>query len=435
MSPPHRRPAPAAGAAGAPSPPRAPLPAAVAVALCLGGLGLFVAVVVARGGPSVDDAYGVTRPAAAIAAGDLGAAARASILPQPDGYALLTSPLVAGLRPLVGTPTWCDAGVPAATRLLLPWCRPGALAGHRWYRSQALLGVLAWLVLAGGALRLVRVAGGGGAGEVVVVVVLGAMPGATDGIVETFHPQDIVAVGACCLALAEALRRRFVLCGALFGLAFLCKQFALLPMVAALAAAPHWRARRRLALPALAVVAGGVVPFLAVDPHGTWSTLSAVDAGAAVHLTTGTVVGQTPLSASAKLLLARDGPVVLALGMAGWAWRRRGASLLAPVPLLGLATACLAARLVFEVAFASYYLLEVSTLLVLLDLAAHRLPWRSLGWIVLTGVLVESNGGLPTTAADAVWAFLAALAALAVGMRAVAGPAPVPVPARADRVP
>ena len=40
---------------------------------------------------------------------------------------------------------------------------------------------------------------------------------------------------------------------------------------------------------------------------------------------TGTVVGMTNLSETTKLVIARDGPVVLALAMALWAWwRRRG---------------------------------------------------------------------------------------------------------------
>jgi len=399
------------------------------VALCLAGLGVFVLVVAGRGGPSVADAYGVTRPTTAIADGDLHAAARASTLPQPDGYALLASPWVAGLASWVGTGEWCDAGVAPVTRLLLPWCHPDEVASHRWYRSQALLGVLAWLVLAFGALRLLRVAGGGGIGEVVLVPVLAVMPGATDGIVETFHPQDVVCVGLCCAALAEALRSRWAASGLLLGTAFLCKQFAVLALVAVVAAAPSWKCRGRVVVPTLAVAAAGIVPFAIVAPHATWSALSAVQAGGAVKLTTGTFVGQAPVAESTKLLLARDGPIVAALAMAVWVRRRAGPGALDPVALLGLATACLAARLVFEVAFASYYLLAVSALLVLLDLSLRRVPWRSLGWIALTGILVESNGGLPTTLGDAVWAFLAALAALVIGLHAAVARPPGTAPA------
>jgi hypothetical protein len=389
------------------------------VGACLVGLVLFLVIVAVRGGPSVDDAYGVTKPTTAIADGDLRAAARDSVLPQPPGYALLASPLVVALRPVVGSATWCDAGVAPVTRLVLPQCHPGQLSSHRWYRSQALLGVLAWLVLAIGAVRLVRAAGAGGLAELLLLAVLAAMPAASDGIVQTFHPQDLVSVGLCCAGLAEALRRRWVATGVLFGTAFLCKQFALLPLIAVLVAAPRWGPRFRVVGPAVAVVGLGILPFAAVDLSGTWNTLAAVNAGGAVKVTTGTVVGMTGLSESTKLLIARDGPVLLALAMALWARWRAGAQLLSPVALIGLAAACLAGRLVAEVWFASYYLLAVSATLVALDLAARRVPLWSFTWIALTGVLVEQSGGIPTTPLAAALAFVASLAAVALGLRAV----------------
>ena len=126
--------------------------------------------------------------------------------------------------------------------------------------------------------------------------------------------------------LAEALRRRWVATGVLFGIAFLCKQFALLPLVAVLVAVPGG-ARGRVVLPACAGGGVRVLPFAVVDPSGTWSTLSAVNAGGVVKVTTGTVLGLTNLTESTKLVIARDGPVVLALAMALWARRRAGPAL------------------------------------------------------------------------------------------------------------
>jgi uncharacterized membrane protein len=389
------------------------------VALCVVGLAVFVTIVVVRGGPSVDDALGVTRPATAIADGDLGAAAHDSYLPQPAGYALVSSPLVLLFRPVVGSPTWCDAQVGPVTRVFLKQCDPSELATHHWYRSQALIGVLAWLALAVGALRLLRATDAGGPAEILLVLVLAAVPAANDAVVETFHPQDIVCVGLACAGLAEVLRRRWAIAGALFGAAFLCKQFALLPLIAVVVAAPDMRTRGRVVLSAAAVVAVGVAPFALVDPGGTWNTLSAVNPGGVVKLTTGTVVGMSGFSESAKLHIARDGPVVLAVLLSLWARRRAGDRLLTPVALLGLTTACLAGRLVAEVWFASYYLLAVSATLVLLDLAARRIPFWSFVWIACTGVLVEQAGGIPTTSLGAALAFVAALAAVAIGLRAV----------------
>ncbi len=395
------------------------------VVVYLAALGAFVGIVTIRGGASVGDALGVTKPATALADGDLHAAARDSVLPQPPGYALLTSPLVLAFRPLIGSPTWCDARVAPVTRFFLPWCAPTQLATHRWYRSQAVLGFLAWVVLALGCIRLLRVAGGGGGvAEVVLVIALAAIPAASDGIVETFHPQDLVCVGLSSAAVAEALRRRWIATGVLFGIAFLCKQFALLPLVAVLVAVPGWRARVRVAIPVLVAVGAGIIPFAAVDPSGTWNTLSAVQSGGVVKLSTGTVLGMTNLPESTKLVIARDGPVVLALVMSLWARRRVGDHLLSPIPLIGLTTACLAGRLVTEVWFASYYLLAVSAGLLVLDLARRRLPVASFLWIAVTGVLVEQNGGLPTTSWAAYLAFGASVAAVIIGLRSVPVVAP-----------
>jgi hypothetical protein len=127
----------------------------------------------------------------------------------------------------------------------------------------------------------------------------------------------------------------------------------------------------------------------------------------------------TGLSETTKLVIARDGPVVLALVMALWARWRAGGRLLSPVALIGLATACLAGRLVAEVWFASYYLLAVSVGLLVLDLVARRLPVWSFLWIALTGVLVEQAGGLPTTPLAAFLALGAALSAVVIALRAV----------------
>ena len=218
------------------------IPTVALVVVYLAALGVFVGIVGLRGGPSVGDAYGVTKPATALANGDLGAAAHDAVLPQPPGYALLTSPFVLALRPLIGSPTWCDAQVPAVTRVFSPWCAPAQLATHRWYRSQAVLGLVAWLVLVVGSVGLLRAAGaGGGLAEALLVMLLAAIPAASDAVVETFHPQDLVCVGLGAAAIAQALRRRWVATGVLFGVAFLCKQFALLPLVAVVVAVPGWR--------------------------------------------------------------------------------------------------------------------------------------------------------------------------------------------------
>jgi hypothetical protein len=143
-------------------------------------------------------------------------------------------------------------------------------------------------------------------------------------------------------------------------------------------------------------------------------------------VTSGTVLGLTTLSESTKLLIARDGPVLLALAMALWARRRAGPDLLSAAALIGLATACLAARLVAELWFSGYYLLAVSAGLLLLDMAVKRPPVLSFVWIAATGALVEQAGGIPTTVPAAVVAFVASIGAVVIGLRAI--PARLPAP-------
>jgi hypothetical protein len=401
------------------------VPAGVLVVVYLVGLAGFVGAVVARGGPSIGDAYGVTKPAAALAHGDLHAAAHLSVLPQPPGYVELSAPFVAAFGPLVGKQVWCDGRIPVLVTKLFGLCTADQLPSHRWYESQALLSVLAWMVLVLGVVWLLRAAGGGrSVAEVVLVLAMAGAPAAQDAVVETYHPQDLVCVGLSAAALACAVRRRWLTTGVLFGVAFLCKQFALLPLIAALAAAPSWPARRRVAAAVVCVVGAGLAPFFAVDPSGTWSTLSAVNTGGAVKVTTGTVLGLTGLSEQTKLVIARDGPVILAVVMALWARRRVGDGLLAPVPLVGLATACLAGRLVAEVWFSSYYLLAVSAGLIVIDLVERRPPLVSVVWIAGTAILVERAGGVPDTPLGAGIAFAAAWAAVAAGLHAVWRAAP-----------
>jgi len=149
-----------------------PVPAAVAWAARAAGLVLFFVVVAMRGGPlsAQNDALAVTLPTTAVSHGQWRLAEQKTVVPDPPGYPLLAAPLVVVFRPLVGSPTWCSSQpVPAVLqhgaqasfyRSLLHLCS-SQLPGSRralppWYRSQGVLGVLAWLVLLAGVQLLLR---------------------------------------------------------------------------------------------------------------------------------------------------------------------------------------------------------------------------------------------------------------------------------------
>ena len=360
----------------------------------------FVIIMIVRGGPNPaeTDAHAVTLPTTAISHGDLGAAQRQTLVPNPPGYPIVTAPLVVAFRPWIGAPRWCDSkaippillgpGAHFFLSVLDPCNAPrSAHLAHLppWYRSQAILVILGWLVLLTGGVALLRATGGGRTvGEGLYVVALVALPATTDTVAQSFHPQDLMCMGFACGGIAQLLRRRWLAAGTLLGVAFLCKQFALLPLLAALAAAPGWRARARVGMPFVGVVTAGILPFFLADGVDTVHALSGVYVAGVGIIKTPTMLGLMPVLEQTKLEMARDLPILMAVGLVLWAWWRARDRLLAPVPLLGLTLACLAVRLVFEVSILNYYFLAVGVLLLSLDFARKTPPWRSIGWIVAT---------------------------------------------------
>jgi len=378
-----------------------PLPTPWLVAVYAGACAIFVTIVFLRGGPNPaeTDAHAVTLPTTAISQGDFRGAERDTLVPNPPGYPLLMAPLVIALRPWIGSPRWCDdKPIPellqktanAYFRSILGPCTAKHGADHGrpypiWYRSQALLAILGWVVLAVGVGMFLRVTGSGrGLTQAAVVVGLAVLPTASDAIAQTFHPQDLMSVGLSCAALSQALRRRWVSVGVLFAVAFLCKQFAILPLVAVLAASPSWRDRARTLVPFAAVIASGVVPFYVVAPVDTVRAMTAVYVAGVNVVKSSTLVGLLNIGEKLKLEIARDAPILAAAVLALWARRRSGGHLLAPGPLVGLSVACLATRLVFEVSILNYYYLAVGVTLLVLDFTAKRLPFQSVLWIVAT---------------------------------------------------
>jgi hypothetical protein len=396
----------------------------------------FAGILFVRGGPNPaeTDAHAVTYPTTAIAHGDLRLAARETYVPNPPGYPLLMAPLVAVFGHWIGSPRWCDdKAVPALLlgpadsyyRSILGPCRrtlsaPDVPVRPIWYRSQAALVVVAWIVLMAGALMLVRAAGaGGGVGELVLVAALLALPATTDAVAQSFHPQDLMSVGFSCAAVAQALRRRWLAVGLLFGAAFLCKQFALLAALGVLAAAPGRRERARIVLPALGLVAAGVLPFYVADRVATVHALTGVYVSGVGVVKTPTVIGLLGVAEQSKLEMARDLPVLLAAGLAASAWWRGRRQLLAPAPLVGLVLACTATRLVFEVSILDYYFLAVGVALLVFAFVRKRPPWWAVTWIVatrfgLTWMAPRAPSGLTAAAF-----LLAALVPMVMGLAAV----------------
>ena len=218
--------------------------------------------------------------------------------------------------PLIGSSTWCDDHVPALERALEPQCAPDRIAGEHWYRSQALLGHLGVDGSGGRAASpcCVRPVSATGFAPPLTVMALALLPAASATLVQTFHPQDLVCVGLLCMAMGQALRRRWVLTGVLFAAALTCKQFAVLALIPVLAVAPSWRDRLRVLVPAGVVFAAVVGTVLRRQPcRHPRRTRSREPRWGRQDPSAGTFVGLAPLSESSKLVLARLGAMALAL--------------------------------------------------------------------------------------------------------------------------
>jgi len=393
----------------------------------------FITILLVRHGPpSGGDTPSITAPSVALAQGHLQAAATAAVLPSPPGYALLTAAAIFAFRPLIGESTWCTP--PAAMpRRATPDPFPSAAerAGEcgafatssstgegagplpPWYRSQATVAILAWVVMALGAISLLRAAGiEPGWPEIGLTWAMAILPAASNSIVQLFHPQDLLCLGLALAALAEVLRRRWVAAGLLFGLAMATKQFAILILIPSLVAVPTWRARGRVLATGAAIAGVIVAPFFAVAPRRTFD--DAVGIGAAGAVRGATVIGQLNVSSGVESALARGVPIAFAVLVCLWALRRTRVAELSPVQVIGLVLACLAGRLVFESVIIPYYLLATSVVILVLDLAGRRLPSRSLAWIACSAAFVAVD---PRRAwLDAAVTLALALIAVAIGL-------------------
>jgi hypothetical protein len=400
--------------------------------LLVAGGACYLGVVLARQGPPPGgDTTPLTTVTSALASGQLHAAASEDGLPNPPGYSLLTAPFVAAFPSSVGAPTWClTSGRAASLHEESSYAHDpnfgtdvnecGTLGpsgtsdvSPPWYRSQGLLGVLGWLVLAGGAWSLLRAAEADSPARLAgLFIFLAFLPAASSAIVQLFHPQDIVSLGLALAALGQTIKSRLVLAGALFGLAIVTKQFAILLALPAVTVVPGIGARLRLALTAVVVAAAGILPFFVSAPRATLENFSGFSAGGAVS--GATVLTLSGVSGTVASAVARDAPVLFAAAICLWALSRRGPWLRRPETLMALGLACVSGRLVFESVVFPYYLLAPSVLFFVLDLVARRSPARSLAWSAAAAFFVALHPGNHSVAA--IGTLLFAVLAVAAGL-------------------
>ncbi len=302
------------------------------------------------------------------------ASARSSV---PPLYPTIAGGILAATGSLFRIGPWVHASAcPALGQ------RANGTAYPEW--SFLLTGLVAWPALLAGFVALLSVSGRGGTRfELLGTWTLGAIPAIASAYMQYFHPEDLLAMGMALMAIALAVRRRWVAAGVCLGLACCAKQYAVLAAIPLILGAPRG-ARARLTAAAAGTGALVLAPLAVVMGKGMLLSLAG---RYATTMNGQTLVGQLGMHGDLRLALARGLPLAIAAGLAVLARARLGDDLLDPVPLTALVAGSLILRLVFEVNLYSYYFLAAAVSLVALEVVGGRFRLGTVTWLVVTGAL------------------------------------------------
>jgi hypothetical protein len=346
------------------------------------------------GGVTTSDSFVSVNATLAIAHGNISCA-------YPSQSALASNPLLPPLYPLI------SGGLSAVFRIghgvpfpnateFGPHCSDAVSAIGNWIVATGalfnvvLLGYVGWVVLAVGAVLLLRALGRGRClREPVILAALACTPPIIMCLNEYFHPQDLICVGLSLAALACVFRSRWFAAGLLLGLAFTSQQFSLLFVVPLLFLAPRGT-RTRLAAGFVAAVAVIVVPLLFIT---SGRSLKPSLFGTGINSKSATWLVQLHLTGNALYAASRGLPIVFGIALVLWARRRIGASAADPVATLSLIAASLTMRLVFEINIWGYYFMAVSVVLVVVYFLRGRVNWWFAPWLALV-TYAAIDGGL-----------------------------------------
>jgi hypothetical protein len=205
---------------------------------------------------------------------------------------------------------------------------------------------------------------------------------------DTFHPEDLLAMGFALAAIAFALRNKWGLVGIVIALAFLSQQFAILVAAPLLVVAP---ATKRLVYASSAV---GTVALVALPL--LW--LSSGRAGHTIFFGTGdtggiggTVLWELGFHGGPLFTISRLAPIIFAVLIARWTVRRLGTSSLEPVPLLSIIAIALGLRLVFEQNIFGYYFMALAVSLVVLEVARGHIRRTLVAWLITVSAVYLSG--------------------------------------------
>ncbi len=198
-------------------------------------------------------------------------------------------------------------------------------------------------------------------------------------LLEFFHPQDLVAMGLSLLALAAALRQRWVWAGIAVGLAITTHQFALLVAVPLFVVAPS-RSRWRFA--GATAFAGAAVDFPFLLATSGRAFRAVVIGSGFTNSFGGTVLWELGLHGAPSFLASRILPIVVAFVLAWLVRKRFGEEVLEPTALVSLVGTCLTLRLVFEENLWGYYFMALAVILIVLESVRGRLRPAVVAWLL-----------------------------------------------------
>lgn len=364
---------------------------------------LYYGLMIGLGGPIEGDATETVYSTWAAAHGAFAclypptSAAHLPSLAVPVVYTAPLYPLLSGLAAFL---LRIGAAVPFPTQAQLgPHCQNAVHAMFHWSVSSSAilptirLSYLVWpLLVAGAAMLLTSFTREITRWQVLALVAIAVAPTTWMPILDSFHPESLLAMGLNLAAVALVLRRQDVAAGALFALALLTRQTTLLmiiPMVALL----DLRRAVRLVTSLVGTFLVASAPLILVAHHaalraivyGTSRVTTAAASGTIAR--GGTWVFALGLHGAADFLVARVMPLLASFLVALAVRRRCGGRVWSPEVLLPLLAVCVGLRLVFEENLFGYYFFALATMLLLADAAAHRLRGKVVVWIGMVTIV------------------------------------------------
>jgi hypothetical protein len=358
---------------------------------------IFIGMVALLGGPSQSDAAESLYATWAIAHGSF-ACAYPPVSSHSSHFFLyyVPGPSVPPFWPLVSGGAAAVVGIGhtapfPSSQALGAHCANAYPQMYHWAQNTAAifptigLGYLSWFFLLAGVVAVLRAAGRGRSGwEVVGVLVVAAVPVVWEPLLVLDHPQDLAALGLALIATACALRRQWVWAGMVLGLAVASQQFALLVLAPLFVIAPG-RARWKLLGPSAAVVVALSAPFIFAS---SGRALHSVLFGTGDSLTDGgTILWESGIRGAGLVFSARVLPILAGMGLAWWAYRRLGTSVLQPLPLISLLATTLSLRVVFEEGLFGYKFMALAVMLIVLAVVHGWIRGRLIAWLALASLL------------------------------------------------